>query len=106
MNEQYIDINYENLAKLMEEFGKEIEEMQNTLQDIDDSTKDISHIWGGDDSEKTMSSFTTFKKEFESVNEQNKKYLDYLETVINTYKKDDTDTSSNIDNSAGAFGFH
>ena len=106
MNEQFIDINYENLAKLMEEFEKEIIDMQNTLQDIDDSTKDISHIWDGDDSEKTMSSFTVFKKEFDSVNEQNKKYLDYLETVIQTYKKHDVDTSSSIDSSSGAFGYH
>lgn len=102
-NLEFIDVNYESLANLMKEFESEIKEMQTMLEDVEDETKDIPSIWDGDDSEPVVASFTEFKKYFEEINTKNKKYLDFLENVIQTYKKSDTDTSQNIDESAGSF---
>ena len=104
-SEQFIDITYEDLGVLMSDFEKEIKDMQQVLSDVDDKTRDVSSIWDGEESEGVMTDFTNFKKEFDTVNEENKKYLEFIETVIEKYKKRDEDTSSFLDEKASSFDF-
>ena len=105
MSHQFIKIEYEDFAKLMNEFESEINKMSILLEEVDSLTRNTNTVWDGDDSEKVMIPFTNFKKEFVEVNAENKKYLEFFQHVIDTYKIYDTSTSSNIDESASAFDF-
>ncbi len=104
-DQQFIKIQYEDFAKLMNEFESEIKEMSRLLEEVDDVTRNTTNIWDGDDSEKVMIPFSNFKKEFVEINSHNQKYLDFFQHVIDTYKTYDTNTSSNIDASASSFDF-
>ena len=79
--------------------------MEVILEEVDGKTKNTQSIWDGDDSEKVMVPFANFKKEFTEINAQNKKYLDFLQSVIDRYKKYDSETSNNIDAAERSFDF-
>ena len=105
MEQQFIKIESSQFAQLMTEFENEIKQMEVLLEEVDVKTKNTQSIWDGDDSEKVMIPFSNLKKEFTDINAQNKKYLDFLQDVIDRYKKYDTDTSNNIDEAENQFDF-
>ena len=105
MNQQFIKIDEKEFSKLIAEFEAEIKEMSNLLEEVDDSTRNYTEVWDGDDSEKVMVPFTEFKKEFIEVNDTNRKYLEFFQSVIDKYKLQDSSTSSYIDDSANSFDF-
>ncbi len=98
-----INISSEDLANLMVEFGEEIVSMKELLDDVKEKTNDISGIWDGEDSEKTMQSFSEFRSQFDSINESNENYLNFLESVISSYTNYDDTVSSNITSSNNTF---
>ncbi len=98
-----INISSDELASLMVEFGEEIVSMKELLDDVKEKTNDISNTWDGDDSEKTMQAFQEFRSQFDSINESNQNYLNFLDSVIKMYTNYDDTVSTNITSSENTF---
>ena len=98
-----INISSEDLANLMVEFGEEIVSMKELLDEVKEKTNDISSIWDGEDSEQVMNAFSEFRSQFDSINESNENYLNFLDKVISSYTSYDQGLSNNIADSNNVF---
>lgn len=98
-----INISSEDLANLMVEFGEEIVSMKELLDEVKEKTNDISSIWDGEDSEQVMNAFSEFRSQFDSINESNENYLNFLDKVISSYTSYDQGLSNNITDSNNVF---
>ena len=98
-----INISSEDLANLMVEFGEEIVSMKELLDEVKEKTNDISSIWDGEDSEQVMNAFSEFRSQFDSINESNQNYLNFLDNVISSYVDYDETVSTSITSSKNTF---
>ena len=98
-----IKIETEGLAGSLESFQSQMSSMQTLLGEIKTATSGIKNQWEGNLSETVLSSIEQFQEVFQSIEEQNQKYVNFLNNVINLYTEADTSNNSALDSNAESY---
>ena len=85
-----ITVQSASVSSLLSEFQGEMGKLDALLNKIDKETSEAKAIWEGDASDATISAIEKFKDVFESIKEQNEKYVEFLNSVIEKYTDEDT----------------
>lgn len=89
-----LDIRSEAVASTMGEFKGLMGEMEGLLSDIKSQIDSISGYWEGDDSEMVKSVLDGIASKFDSINQQNTKYVSFLNSTIDAYTEEDNSIAS------------
>ncbi len=86
-----------NLNLLNEEFQK----INNMLENVKVKTSEMNKYWQGNDSDLVSQAINKFTMNFDNINEQNKKYVLFLEKTIEKYQVTDDKISQEAANASG-----
>ena len=98
-----IDIVTESLATNLNEFQSDMNKMETLLGEIKASTSRAKSSWKGSASDSVIGGLETFQQVFEQVTAQNKKYIAFLNTVIERYIAEDDSEKSSMESNASSY---
>jgi uncharacterized protein YukE len=99
-----INITSESLSSLLSSFKGEMEKMQTLMADIKSSTDNAKSIWEGTTSDAVLGQIENFQKVFEPIEEQNKKYVEFINTTIEAYENEDNAQINTVESNASSYG--
>jgi uncharacterized protein YukE len=99
-----VDITAESLADNLASFQSKMNQMQTLVGEIKSATSKAKNMWQGSASDTVMGQIESYQKVFEDVDTQNQKYVTFLNSVIDSYKKADQSDTDTLDNNASNFG--
>lgn len=80
--------------------------MDALFNDVKTQTTNVKAYWEGEDSEAMLAEIENFQKSFETVKQENEKYANFLNNVINRYSTTEQNISNSIDASSGGFSIN
>lgn len=98
-----ISVETKTVASLLEEFKKEMTNLDALLNKVSTQTSEIKEYWEGNASDETLSRIESYKTTFDSIREQNVKYADFVNSIIEKYTDIDKDEKEFVDSNVTAF---
>lgn len=105
MNEEML-IDENKVYETLTSFKKEIDKMNLLFSEIENDNKEAKLKWEGKASDYVLSSFTYFQQLFDEINEKNKKYINFIITIINKYKEENTSQIDVMENNIDSFSMN
>ncbi len=99
-----ISVETQTIASLLSDFKKEMTNLENLLNKVSSETEHMKQYWEGNASDDALTRLEGYKKVFESIKEQNIKYADFLDSVIEKYTDVDTYEKKFVDSNKTSFG--
>lgn len=99
-----IKLTSQELSSLLGQFKGEMAKMETLLNSVKDATTNAKTIWEGEASDAVLGAIENFQKVFDTVNEQNQKYAEFLNTVISEYSKEDQNQINSVESNADSYG--
>lgn len=94
-------ISTSSVSDLLDSFKLEMQKMEALSENLNKETSNIKNEWQGNASDSTLARAEEFKSKFESIKEQNEKYVSSLYKFIEMYSESETSNigfiNSNID---------
>lgn len=98
-----ITVQSASVSSLLSEFQGEMGKLDTLLNKIDKETSEAKSIWEGDASDATISAIEKFKDVFDTIKEQNEKYVTFLNSVIEKYTDEDTEEKTFVSTNDNVF---
>lgn len=95
-----IKINSEGFASTLNSFEKNTIKVQELLKEISNTMRDIdgtNETWKSRTALAVNEGFKESEQNFETINEQLKKYVDFLKTTLENYKTEEEKLNNSID---------
>ena len=105
-NEKNIKFLSEEFLSNLTDLKLEVEKMNSLFSDIKAKTSDITNYWNGKSSDNNIQSFNNFSSVFDSINENNKKYTDFLDQTYSKYKLLEEKINQTINESSKALSIN
>lgn len=99
-----IDITSESLSSILSSFKAKMESMQTLMSEISSSTENAKSIWEGATSDAVLGQIENFQKIFESIEQQNEKYVAFINTTIEAYQNADEAQINAVESNASSYG--
>jgi uncharacterized protein YukE len=103
MGSNSIKIDTASLAGNLGEFQAQMASMQKLMGSIKSATSGIKGSWQGNSSDIVLGAIEQFQEVFQSIEEQNKKYVTFLNSVIDSYTEADNSQVSAMESNSGSF---
>ena len=98
-----ITVQSASVSSLLSEFQSEMGKLDALLNKLDSETSSAKSIWEGNASDATISEIEKFKNVFDSIKEQNEKYVSFLNSVIEKYTDEDTEEKTFVSTNDNVF---
>ena len=100
-------ITTEEVSQQLSNFQSEMAKMDNLFEELTTKTSAVKSDGTGTASDNATTAISNFMKVFEDIDEQNKKYVAFLNEVIMKYTTTDQAISDVVDEAAnGGLGMH
>lgn len=98
-----ISVETKTVATLLEEFKQEMSNLDGLLSRVSSQTEEMKSFWEGNASDETLSRIESYKTIFDSIRDQNKKYSDFVNSVIEKYTDIDKSEKDFVESNVTAF---
>lgn len=105
MNEKML-IDENKIRETLTNFKNEIDKMNLLFSEIENDNKEAKLKWEGKTSDYVLSNFNNFKQLFDEINEKNKKYVDFMITIINKYEEENKAQIDVMENNINSFSMN
>ena len=99
-----IGINTSSLSQSLGEFQANMSKVQEIGEKIKELTSKLKTVWEGDVGDAATEEMNKFQEVFESISQQNQKYVNFLNVVIGHYTTADNKQGQTLDSNAEHFG--
>ncbi len=92
-----VRVQTEGIASALSSFRAKVAELQATFEEINTETNAIKGSWEGVSSDSLTAAVQAFQSVYDAVEAKTTTYMNFLDTVISTYTKEDSDIGSSAD---------
>ena len=98
-----ISIESKSVVELLELFKEDMDKLNNLNGKIKSTTANIKNTWEGNASSATLEQVKKFDNLFEEIDNQNRKYVDFVNLVIEKYTDIDNSDINYVNSHVNAF---
>ena len=103
MAQSNISVETTTIASLLEEFKREMSNLDTLLNKVSSETENMKSYWEGNASDDALTRIEGYKKIFDSIREQNIKYAEFVDSVIEKYTDEDTNEKDFVESRKTSF---
>lgn len=103
MAQSNISVETKTIASLLEDFKKEMINLDTLLNKVSSETEKMKAYWEGKASDDTLTRISGYKKIFDSIREQNIKYAEFVDSVMEKYTDADKDEKDFVESHITSF---
>jgi len=97
-----IKVNAASIGASLSAFQAQMTKLENLFDEVQAQTSQVSSYWAGKAGDETLVELLKFKNTFQKIDEQNQKYVTFLNNTIETYTASEENISATIDGAANA----